>query len=482
MTERVPSLRQLLFRRLWLPLALLILVGAVANFLLARHYAENVHDRWLWDSAMSLTTLLQSHDGSATLEVTPAMMRMFEWDTVDRIYSQVESSALGELFANATIPAPAGNVHDSETPIFYDTIVEGQSVRAVQVIVDAGDHGYNDTITIRVAETRHKRSRLTRQLLLSSIPLQAAVLLLAGMVVWTGVATSMRTINHTARRLGSYDIDHFTPLGSLNDSPRELLPLAQAINDLIHRLDEARQVQQRFVANAAHQLRTPLAALQIELERTMRETDPAAQRAALSQVLAGLTRLRHLTHQILMLNRSESSSQDTLKMRRTDLAILAREELERDADRAIAADIDLGYEGPDEGPQIIGEPQLLRELIGNLIDNALRYGQPGGMVTLTIDSREDGSVVLAVDDDGPGIPPDQRERVLERFYRYADGGDGCGLGLAIVNEIAARHHAALKLETSPLGGLRVKLEFPAMDASPEGRLPNRSPTPQDRNA
>ncbi|WP_440223231.1 sensor histidine kinase [Dokdonella sp. MW10] len=454
--ERVPSLRGLLLRRLWLPLLLLMVASAIASYALARHYAEKVYDRWLWDSAMSLATLVHHDDaGRAHLEIAPPTLRMFEWDTIDRIHGTVESAG-GTLFGSVEIPPPTRVDADEDARVFYDAVVDGERARIVQVAVARGDAA-QEAVTVRVAETLRKREALAGQLLVSSIPLQLLVLVIAGALVWSGVGAGVRAANRAARRLAEHDASRLVPVDVLGDSPRELWPLAHALNDLVARLAAAQDAQQRFVANAAHQLRTPLAALQVQLERSMREPEGHARDAALAHVLDGVTRLRHVTHQILMLNRSEASAEVALEMREVDLAAIARDVLDDYTDAALARDVDLGYEGPEHARLPRGEPQLLRELVTNLVDNALRYGRRGGVVTLRVG---DAPHVVVIDDDGPGIPEAEREQVFERFWRR-DGapGDGCGLGLAIAREIAARHHAGITISTAPGGGARVGVHF-----------------------
>ncbi len=448
--ERPDSLRALLLRRLWLPLLLVMALGAIGAFALARHYAEEVHDRWLWDSAMSLLQAMPADGALRGWSPEPALLRMLEWDSVDRIHVEVLDGAGTRVFGTAAIPAPAPAGPTQRR--YYDTAIEGRSVRVVQVQADPAGP------IIRVAETRKKRQRLERRLLLSSIPLQAALFLLAGLLVRFGIGAAVRAANQAAHRLSEQDTSGLHRRLDPGDTPRELHPAVDAFNVLIEHLSQAQQAQQRFVANAAHQLRTPLAALQVQLESALREAEGPARQEALQGVGQGLARLGHVTHQILMLNRSESSPDDALPMLPLDLAALCREALERHADAAIARGVDLGYDGPDAGVRVRGDPQLLRELVANLVDNALRYGRPQGMVTVSLDTAP---VVLRVDDDGPGIPEDERARVVERFYRRVHDGEGCGLGLPIVREIAARHGARFVLEASPAGGVRATVRFPS---------------------
>ncbi|HGM7314762.1 TPA: sensor histidine kinase [Stenotrophomonas maltophilia] len=457
MTERVHSLRDLLLRRLWLPLLVLLLCSAVGSFALARFYAGQVYDRWLLDSAMSLSELVTVQDGRASIEITPAVSRMFSWDTADEVHGEVVDAEGGRLYGDLpeALPRPAIAAGNDDEAVYYDARVRGQPVRMVEVVVSAGP-GHD--IRLRVAETLRKRHRLERKLLLTSVPFQAAILALAAWLAWSGTGAAARHANLVARKLASPRPDPLAPLDPAQEAPRELWPAVEAYNALLQRLDAMQDAQRRFVSNAAHQLRTPLAAMQVELESSLRQHDPQAQQLALSGTLAGLARLQHLVNQLLMLSRSEDPHGSALPLQPVDLAALARGVVERYADRALAAGVDLGYEGPDDGVQVQGDPQLLREALGNLLDNALRYGAVPGVITLGVRQEAEG-VQAWVDDDGAGIAEAERTRVTERFYRASSEGDGCGLGLAIVAEIAQRHGAILMIDTAPIGGARVGLRF-----------------------
>ncbi len=467
MIERTDvSLRRDLLLRLWLPLLGLLLASAVAAYALARHYAERVYDRWLWDSAMSLATLLSYDNDTPRIDLPSKVVRLFEWDSIDRIHSEVVSQRHGRLYGDAAFPPAPATTH-GEHGLYHNGVIDGEAVRIVAIEAEL-PADVDDVITIQVAETGHKRSLLARQLLVASVPLQIAVLLLAAMLVWHAVTSGMRVLDTATRRLARYDPNRLRPITELQRSPLEIRPLGAALNDLIERLADAQQAQQRLVANAAHQMRTPLAALQIQTERALRETDPTDHREALAHVVVAIKRLRHLTHQILTLSRSEAAAQGALSMRELDLAEIAREEIEAHTDRAIVRGVDLGYDGPDDVVMVHGNAPLLRELIANLLDNALAYTAPGAVVTLVL---RRGPLVLCVDDDGPGIAPEERELVLERFYRgVGSGGDGCGLGLSIAREIAARHGAGLAIIDPPQGrGTRVRVLF--SDTSGAGAAP-----------
>ncbi|WMJ69369.1 sensor histidine kinase [Stenotrophomonas sp. 24(2023)] len=457
MAERMHSLRGLLLRRLWLPLLGLLLCSAVGSFALARFYAGQVYDRWLLDSAMSLAELVKVHNGRASMEITPAVSRMFTWDTVDEVHGEVLDAGGARLYGDLPEPLPRPVQAAAGEAVYYDARLRGQAVRMVEVQVPTAS---GQSVRLRVAETLRKRHRLERKLLMTSVPFQAAIMALAAWLAWAGTGAAARQANQVARRLAGPRPDPLAPLQPAAEAPRELWPAVEAINALLQRLSAMQDAQRRFVANAAHQLRTPLAAMQVELESSLRQHDPQAQQLALSGTLAGLARLQHLVHQLLMLSRSEDSNGTALPLQTVDLAALSRQVLERSADRAVQAGVDLGYEGPDEGVPVQGDVPLLREALGNLVDNALRYGRPRGVVTLSV-AIQPGGVQVCVDDDGPGIAAGERTRVTERFYRASNSGDGCGLGLAIVSEIANRHGARLTIATSPLGGARVGLRLPA---------------------
>ncbi|MFS8084407.1 MAG: sensor histidine kinase [Acidobacteriota bacterium] len=460
MTRRPPeSLRRHLLWRLGALVSLVLLLGAAIAFALARHFAYGVFDQWLFDSASTLASQIKATAGHARLDLPRRAVEMFEFDTVDRVFYDVVTADGQRIFGNAALPTahalPVGG-----NPVFYDAAVLGKAVRVVAVGFTT-PNGESDAVTVQVAETTNKRDALVTQILLSTLLPQVVLLLLAALAIWYTVTMGMRSFDDLADRLTGYRPDRPEPLPDPRTAPVEVRPLLLALHDMVGRLAEAQASQQRFIANASHQLRTPLAALQLQAERALREPDPIKHLAALESLLKTMTRLGHISHQLLMLARAEPVSKSALSLRPLDLAALARAELEQWTDAAIAQGADLGYEGPATGVTVDGEPQLLHELIGNLVDNAVRYGGRGARITLGL--RAEPLVVLLVDDDGPGIPETERTLVLERFYRQAQSpGEGAGLGLAIAREIAARHGAELRIESTPAGrGTRVTVTFPA---------------------
>ncbi len=242
--------------------------------------------------------------------------------------------------------------------------------------------------------------------------------------------------------------------------PAEAQPLVEALNGLLERLDLALATQRAFVADAAHELRTPLTALQLQLQLTERATDDSSRKAALTELRGGLERSIHLVQQLLTLARQEPDGKARATREPVALAALVRNELTTHAPLAEARHIDLGATTLDDRAVLTGDPTALRTLLANLLDNAIRYTPDGGRVDVAT-TAEAGRVQLTVSDTGPGIPPAERGRVLDRFYRRAgEDQPGSGLGLAIVKAIAEQHGATLHLEDADGGGLRVRVVFP----------------------
>lgn len=310
---------------------------------------------------------------------------------------------------------------------------------------------------VQIAQPMRVRSQMAASAALSSLmPLFIALPLLGGLI-WYLVGRALRPLNRLTRAVGARQPDALAPL-SAERQPQEVRPLVDSLNALLARLDQALSAQRAFVADAAHELRTPLTALQLQLQLTERATTEAERSLALGELRSGLERSIHLVTQLLTLARAEPEGDAASAMEPVPLADLVRSELAAHAPLAEARQIDLGATRLDEA-MIEADPAALRIVLANLVGNGLRYVPAGGRVDVAVRAN-DAEVVLSVSDNGPGIPPAERERVLDRFYRRADAHtQGSGLGLAIVKAIAERHGATLRLEDSDTGGLRVSLGF-----------------------
>lgn len=247
----------------------------------------------------------------------------------------------------------------------------------------------------------------------------------------------------------------------IEGSPREVHPLLHSMNDLLHRLQASIAQQQRFTADVSHQLRTPLAGIQTQAEMALRETDPVRIHRALKWICSGTVRLSHLVNQLLALAHVEAGSYRDVPLLALDLVQLARDTATEWVTDALNRQIDLGFETTRKEVLIQGNALMLQELVSNLLDNAIRYTPVQGKITVTVTVDEDVAV-LKVEDTGPGIPLEEREHIFERFYRLPGStGDGCGLGLAIVREIALMHHAETNIESGADGkGTLVNLRIP----------------------
>ena len=311
---------------------------------------------------------------------------------------------------------------------------------------------------IQIAQPMAVRSRLAANAALRTLIPLIALTPLLGALIWFLVGRGLRPLERLAREVATRRADSLDAL-PLAGIPDEARPLVRALNELLEQLRHAMSAQRAFVADAAHELRTPLAALQIQLQLCERARDDATRAAALGELRTGLGRATHLVQQLLTLAREEPGEGVAARRERVVLAELARKSLADHAALAGERGIDLGAELLDDGLATMGEAAALRTLAGNLIDNAVRYTPRGGRVDVSV-GQDEGRYWLRVDDSGPGIPPEERERVLDRFYRPAGQEEsGSGLGLAIVRSIALRHDAPVVLNASPLGGLRIAVGF-----------------------
>ena len=295
------------------------------------------------------------------------------------------------------------------------------------------------------------------------LSVQMVAILLAVVSVWFGVSRGLRPLRSLSKQVTRRSASDLAPL-PLEQVPHEVVPVVAAVNDLLVRLRDTLAAQDRFIADASHALRTPLAVLRSEADLALRLQDPEALRSAVGSLRDHVHATSHLASQLLTLARV-SRRGEQVPAAWFDLAAAARDTCAGLVPSALERGADLGYAG--EGAlQVMGREQELREAIGNLVDNALRYGHRDVLITVSV-QRDGPQAVLAVEDDGPGIAPGERERVLEPFYRPTGSpGDGSGLGLAIVKEIAIGHGAPLRLGPGSGGiGLRVELRLSAIGSN-----------------
>jgi two-component system, OmpR family, sensor histidine kinase TctE len=438
-TQRPVSLRSGLLLRLGVVLVLLLALDAVASYFTALHFANLVYDRWLIDSTRSLAQAVRAEHGLIQFDLPRVALEIFQFDEVDKTYFKVSSETEGFIGGDAALPdvAPAaiGGLR------LADTKVHGNSVRLVSTLIAPGRP--EDPVLVTVAETLRKRSTLTGEILFGMAAPQIALLGIALLLGRIGVNHGLKPLTDLAAQIESRGQDNLSPVPQTG-LPREARVLVARINELLERLGNAMRAQKRFVADAAHQLRTPLAAVLLHAERAERATDTSTEREALGALHRSVERAARLSAQLLTLARTDPEAVSAIELKPLDLTTLTRAVGEEWIRRALERDIDFGLAVPDHPVLVKGDERLLSEVLSNLIDNALRYGYPGGHVTLMVEAGE--TTRLSVQDDGPGIPPEERTRIFERFYRLQNSNsDGCGLGLSIVEEIARLHNATVEV-------------------------------------
>jgi two-component system sensor histidine kinase TctE len=461
------SLRRHLTYWLLGPLLLLVAAGSFVSYRIALSAANKAYDSALLDPALAIASHLKRSGTRLELDLPSIAIEALRIDTEDRVYYQVLGPG-GELIAGTPrLPAPPELLHPGEH-IYYDATLEGERVRiaARAVQVETG------TAIVQVAETLIKRDKLVLELLVASTVPQVLIAFAAVALLWLGIGLGLRPLDRLRGEIAARSPRDLRPF-SERDKPQEVGSLIAALNQLLSRLNAAIASQQRFIANAAHQLRTPLAGLKTHAELARREPSTSELRSLLDMIAGETQRTSHLVNQLLTLARAEPG--ETPSGQPVNLHEIVGRDVRDWVQRALGKNIDLGFELEDAWT--LGEPLLLRELAANLLDNALAYTQSGGSVTVRTGVRN-GESVLEVEDNGPGIPEAEREKVFERFYRVAaTGGEGCGLGLSIVSEIAGRHNARVELALPAGGrGTLIRAVFPRLAA----QAAQPAPTPSTR--
>jgi two-component system sensor histidine kinase TctE len=456
MGDERPLLRRQLLGWLLAPLVLLLSADTFVSYWVALSFSQRAHDRTLLEVAREFSFYLRAADGGLALQMPEEARRLLFTDPEDRLFFEA-AAADGRSVAGERIPAaPAGTRDAAET--FYDGVVQAEAVRIIELRL-AAEAGGRPAAVVRVAETKNKRNALAREFLAGVVLPQLLLIGIAGAVVWLGVVRGLRPLARLQRAVAARSHRDRSPL-SAEGVPGEVSPLLAAMNDLLARLDRALTLQGRFIADAAHQLKTPIAALRAQFEVALREPDAARMREALRQLEPGLDRLSRLVSQLLSLARNEPEAMPVLRLAPLDLNALALEAATAWVPQALKKAIDLGFEGASAPVPIRGDGARLRELLDNLLDNAVRYSREGGCVTVRVQSEPVPAV--HVNDDGPSIPPGERERVFERFHRLLGSGqEGSGLGLAIAQEIARLHGGEIALREDADGvGNTFSVSFP----------------------
>ena len=430
------------------PLLLLWPISIAATNHVAHGIADEPYDQALADHVEGIARLVTFERGKPVVNLPPAVGTVLRTNGVDTFYYQVAGADGKVLRGDLEVPPLAAEERGSTGVVrFRDTRIDGEEVRAAYQIVRGGDPP--SEWVVQAAETRKRREEMASRIISGVLLPQFVVIPIAVVLVYIGLTRGLaplRRLQTYIRRRRPADL---TPI-RLSPVPEEVRPLLAVYNELMGRLETNLHSQQRFIAQAAHQMRTPLTGLKLQTELALAETDPAQVKAQLRRIAESAERASHLINQLLMLAQAEASHDKIHRVEAADLEALARAATNDSVVYAMTKDIDLGFEGTWRPLMIEGVPLLLRELMSNLIDNAVKYTPAGGRVTVR--TRAGEFATLEVEDSGIGIPAEERERVFERFYRVlGNEAQGSGLGLPIVAEIAELHRARVELLTSDSG-------------------------------
>ena len=442
-----------LLLRLMLPL--LVIVAAAAGFgaYTAQQLTARVYDRWLVDAARSVAAQVRFERGAAALDLPPIAESILLFDDNDRIYFSVEQG--GRVIAGRTgIPLAGENESRLARGTAYDSSFDGQPVRVAQVTLDPGDAA---AVTVLIAETGLKREHSAQELVAVMWPMLVLVVA-AGLSILLAVRGAVRPLQVIASRWNERSPVSLQPVGD-DGVPRELLPFTAALNGLLARIRGLLARERQFAAVAAHQLRTPLAGLQLGLARAAKAADIEQARAVIGELSQATERTARIVQQLLALGRIDPEHRGDMNFVDCDLVAVAEDVGSTYADQALAKNVDLELAATDRPISARVVPDLIGEALANLLDNALCYTPPGGRILVEVHAHP---ATIRVSDSGPGIAEDEREAVFDRFARGRTArGDGSGLGLAIVREIAVLHHASVALADSAWGGTSVTIEFAA---------------------
>lgn len=448
------SLKRQLLLWLLLPQLALWAGGGLLAYRMALAYAEKGIDQSLTQSVWALSRQVKPIGSGLLIDFPKAAQDILEQDPSDRLSYTVSSPPGQFLLGNQKLPPPPEGITPRlNTPVLYRATVDGRPMRIVLL-----ELGYAldapQKLHVQVAQSLAVRQRIAEGLVADLLAPLLVLGTLLSVLVYGGIQRGLAPLTRLATQLHHQTVDALSPI-QMQQAPSEVHALVQAINSLLDKVARSVKQEKRFLNDAAHQLRTPLAGLIGQVELAQREPPGPSLAERLAKVRTGAERSAHLVQQLLALARSEA----VLSRQPMDLAALARDVAREWTPRALAAGIDLGYEGL-EHLTLEADGLQLREALANLMDNSLRYTPRGTAVTVRV-AQADGWALLQVEDSGPGVSADDLPHLFQRFWRASEQPGGCGLGLAIVQEVARRHGGEASAKQAQGGGLEVTLRLPA---------------------
>lgn len=496
------------------PLLLLWPISLALTWLVAQNIAGKPFDRALEYNVQALAKLVVVRNNQVQFNLTAPAREILRADDTDLVYYQVVGTHGEYLSGEHDLPLPPDEDKPTNGEVrLREDVIQGEEVRVAYTWIkvdvktaaheaagggaspstappqgraaspaggaarEAANAANQQTVLVQVAETLEKRKTLATEIVKGTMVPQFVTLPLAVLLVWLALVRGIKPLAQLEKRIRARKSDDMSPLDE-TFVPEEVAPLVSSINDLLSRLKVSLTTQKRFLADAAHQLKTPLAGLRMQADLAQRETDTDELKKSLKHIGRASIRATHTVNQLLALARAETTGRSLAKQH-VDLVHIVSEVMADSVPRALDKQIDLGYDGPPAGEpssQLEGNPTLLKELVRNLLDNAINYTPEKGQVTVRLlNDRFSGVLVLLVEDSGPGIPESERELVFQPFYRaLGTNVDGSGLGLAIVLEIAKQHGATITIEDAALAGhpqspgTRVAVRFVGMDLPDAG--------------
>jgi two-component system sensor histidine kinase TctE len=458
------SLRLQLLRWLLPPLLLLLSLNAWLSNRAAVSTADMAFDRLLTASAEAIAEDVAYKDGELVVDLPYAALELLESNIQERIFYRVVSPDGQTATGYDDLPLPKVPLAPDAESALYTADYRGERIHLVALNKHLYGTGIAAPAVVLVAETGEARGALSRQILVEGLARQSALIVAAAVFVWLGLVRGLRPLARLRRSVAQRSPSDLSPIDT-STVQVEVRPVIEALNQHASRLERLLSSRQRLIADASHQMRTPLAEMRTQIEYSLRQDRPELAQQTLKDVLSDVERLSRLMSQLLLQASSDPDGLAASRRDAVDVVELARQTALDHVDAARKKSIDLGFEEPSGPARVAGNGLLLRELIANLIDNAILYGHEGGSVNVRV-ALADG-VVIEVEDDGPGIAPEQAEQVFERFYRspeaIAQGKPGSGLGLAIVQDIARAHSGRIEMLAPAHGtGLRVRVTLPAL--------------------
>jgi len=453
--------KQLLF--LFVPLlGCVAIASTVISFYLVQNFSEEYFDWDLVNSADSVVGRMRVQGEKVVVDLPASAQAILKKDDSDKFYFSVIDQTRGVIAGDKILPSPATQLEEDKPRIRTEKIA-GETVRLIEVKVPVPSESsseFKKTVIVQVAETMNSRRQFQKKMLLSVAFPQLIAMILGLSAVWYGIVKLLNPLKDLQGQLAKRSQADLSPLAG-EGAPEEVYPLVKAINSLFERSSEELKAQQRFLASAAHQLRTPLAGLKTYSSIGNEMTEASELKHVVLELDQGIDRASRMVNQLLALARTDVGERNKLaSASQLDLNFLVSDVVSELIDQAIRRGLKLTYEGSDTPALITGEQTGLRHLVSNLIENAIFYTPQSGSIIVRVKGGE--HVTLSVADTGPGIPISEQEKVFERFYRIlGTNGNGSGLGLAIVKDVANAHNAKVSIKSgkSETPGTEISVEF-----------------------